>query len=121
MKTYQYLNAENTIVAVFDEDGISRSSCLASILPPDTVIAPYIAPPVVLPAVSPRQIRQALTLAGLRASVEAAVAAGDQNTTDWYEYSTSFERLNPQVTAMGIALAQTDKQLDDLWILGATL
>ena len=82
---------------------------------------PYVPPPVVLPAVSPRQIRQALTLAGLRASVEAAVAAGDQDTKDWYEYSTSFERLNPQVVAMGVALNVTPTQLDDLWILAGTL
>ena len=46
MKTYQYLNAENTIVAVYDEDGLSRMSCLASVLPADTVIAPCIPPPV---------------------------------------------------------------------------
>jgi hypothetical protein len=82
---------------------------------------PYIAPPPVIAPVSPRQIRQALTRAGLRASVEAAVAAGDQDTKDWYEFSTSFERLNPQVTAMGAALGVSDAQLDDIWILGATL
>ena len=74
-----------------------------------------------LPAVSARQIRQALTLANLRDQVEAAVATGDQDLKDWWGYSNDFERLNPQVTAMGTALAQTDKQLDDLWILGATL
>jgi hypothetical protein len=51
----------------------------------------------------------------------AAVAAGDRDLKDWWGYSNDFERLNPQVTAMGTALAQTDKQLDDLWILGATL
>jgi hypothetical protein len=71
--------------------------------------------------VSPRQIRQALTRAGLRASVESAVAAGDQDLKDWWEFSTTFERLNPQVTAMGAALGVSDAQLDDLWTLASTL
>lgn len=71
--------------------------------------------------VSPRQIRQALTRAGLRASVEAAVAAGDQDTKDWYEFATVFERNNHVVAALGQALSVSDTQLDDLWRLAATL
>jgi hypothetical protein len=82
---------------------------------------PYVTPPPVIAPVSPRQIRQALTRAGLRASVEAAVAAGDQDLKDWWEFSTTFERLNPQVTAMGAALGVSDAQLDDLWTLASTL
>ena len=76
---------------------------------------------VVIPSVSPRQIRQALTRAGLRATVEAAVAAGDQDTKDWWEFSTVFERSNPVVLAMGTALSVSEKQIDDLWILAGTL
>lgn len=93
----------------------------------DAVIEDYVAPPprpVVVPvptSVSPRQIRQALTRAGLRASVELAVGAGDQDTKDWYEFSTSFERNNPQVTAMGQLLGVSASSLDELWILAATL
>ena len=73
------------------------------------------------PSVSPRQIRQALTRAGLRASVEAAVAAGDQDTKDWYEFATQFERSSPIVAALGVALSVTSAQLDDLWTLAGTL
>lgn len=72
-------------------------------------------------SVSPRQIRQALTRAGLRASVDAAVAAGDQDTKDWYEFATSFDRSNPVVAALGALLNVSDAQLDDLWILAASL
>jgi hypothetical protein len=72
-------------------------------------------------SVSPRQIRQALTRAGLRTSVEAAVAAGDQDTKDWYEFATQFERSSPIVAALGAALSVTDAQLDDLWTLAGTL
>lgn len=77
--------------------------------------------PVVLPSVSPRQIRQALTIAGLRASVELAVSSGDQNIKDWWEFSTSFERNNAQVVAMGVSLGVADESLNDLWTLAATL
>lgn len=71
--------------------------------------------------ISPRQIRQALTKFGLRTKVEMAVAAGDQETKDWYEFSTVFERGNPQVLAMAAALGVDDAQLDELWALGASL
>ena len=54
-------------------------------------------------------------------TVEAAVAAGDQDLKDWYEFSTAFERLNPQVVAMGEALSVSPASLDDLWTLGASL
>lgn len=78
-------------------------------------------PPPPISPISPRQIRQALTRAGLRASVEAAVASGDQDLKDWYEFSTAFDRQNPQVTAMGVALDVSPTSLDELWALGATL
>lgn len=81
--------------------------------------APAAAP--VPQTISPRQIRQALTRAGLRTQVEAAIAAADQDTKDWYEFATAFERLNSHVIAMGHALGQTDAQLDALWALGAGL
>lgn len=76
---------------------------------------------VVIPDVSPRQIRQALTRAGLRAAVEAAVAAGDQDTKDWWEFSTTFERDHPVVIAMATALGVTESDMDNLWALGLTL
>lgn len=83
-------------------------------------LRPVPPPPPIAP-ISPRQIRQALTRAGLRASVEAAVAAGDQDLKDWWEFSTAFERANAQVTAMAAALSVTEQQLDELWALGGAL
>lgn len=71
--------------------------------------------------ISPRQIRMALTQLNLRSQVEAAVAAGNQDMKDWYEYSTYFDRNHPQVLAMATALNVTDAQLDALWALAATL
>lgn len=41
MKTYQYTSPENTVVAVIDEDGISRMSMLASALPEGVDVLPF--------------------------------------------------------------------------------
>lgn len=77
-------------------------------------------------SVSPRQIRQAMSRTPygqgtLRDAVEAAVAAGDRDLRDWWEFSTVVERSNPQVVAMAAALGMDDAALDDLWRLAATL
>lgn len=77
--------------------------------------------PVVPTSVSPRQIRQALTRANLRTQVESAVASGDQDLKDWWEFATSFERSNIHVVEMGQALGVSLAQLDDLFILAASL
>lgn len=85
------------------------------------VVALTPAPSVPSVVASPRQIRQALTAAGMRAAVEDAVAAGDQDIKDWWNFSTAFERTNPQVTAMATALGVSDEELDGLWALAVTL
>lgn len=77
--------------------------------------------PAPINPISPRQIRMALTRAGLRAQVETAVLAGDQDLKDWWEFSTTFERINPQVEAMRAALGVSATECDDLWLLGAQL
>ena len=91
-----------------------------------TYVPPPPAPPYVPQQVSPRQIRQALNRVpygevALRQAVEAAVAAGDQDTKDWWEFATVFERTNPQVIGMGQVLGVSSEQLDDLWTLAASL
>ncbi len=77
--------------------------------------------PTIVPSLSPRQFRQALTALGLRAAVEAAIAAADQDTKDWYEYATSFEWNHSVLIAMATALGKTDADIDALFALGATL
>ena len=62
-------------------------------------------------SVTPRQIRQALNAAGLRASVEAAVTAADQDTRDWWEFATSFESDHPVLLAMAGALGMSAEQV----------
>ncbi len=72
-------------------------------------------------AVSPRQIRQALTRVNLRSAVEDAIASGDQDIKDWYEFATTFERNNEHVIEMAELLSITERQLDDLFTLAGTL
>jgi hypothetical protein len=108
-------NAQGVAVAFGPNDDNYEPSEAYTVEESEPVFVPPVAP------ISPRQIRQALTRAGLRNAVEAAVSAGDQDLKDWYEFSTAFERLNPQVIAMGEALSVSPSSLDDLWALGASL
>lgn len=83
---------------------------------------PPASPPAPVPAtVSPRQFRQALNAAGLRASVEAAVASADIDTQDWWEYATSIDRDNGPLNAAATALGVSSEQLDDLFRAAAIL
>ncbi len=77
-------------------------------------------PPVPL-IITARQIRLALNQVGLRDAVEAAVAVGDRDLRDWWEFSTEVHRDNPMVIGMISALGVTPEQADTLWRLGATL
>lgn len=70
--------------------------------------------------VSPRQIRHALNAAGLRASVEAAVAGADQDTRDWWEFATSFDSDHPALLAMAQALGMTDAQVRAVFLAAAS-
>lgn len=107
----------------FEDDGSQDHLIGTDLRPalPEEVSAIQAPAPAPIAPISPRQIRMALTRAGLRADVEAAVAAGDQDLKDWWEFSTTFERNNAQVDAMAAALGQTTEQVDALWQLGATL
>lgn len=127
MKTYQYLNAENTLVAIFDEDGITRSSCRASALPQGASVLPYIAPPATIPrVVTRRQAKQALLVNGKLSLVQPAIDAIPDATQrgliqiEWDD-SQEFQRNRPSVIAIGTAIGLTSSGLDDLFIQAATL
>lgn len=125
-KTYQYIDAANEIVAVFDDDGISRMSMLASVVPAGTTILPYIAPlPVVPASVSMRQARLALLGAGLLSQVDAAIASlpspqKEAATIEW-EYAQEVQRYHGLVPAMAQALGMADAQIDNLFFAAAEL
>lgn len=122
MTTYKYTDSTNTVVHVIDDDGISRSSCLASILPEGAVIEPYVEPPAPIPTVVPmRQARLALLQSNLLSTVNAAIAAGSEADQITWEYATEVDRNSPLVANMALALNLTEQDLDNLFTLAATL
>lgn len=108
----------NLIDGVWTQQWVVEDIMDTSIIEANQEAARIAAIPV---SVSPRQIRQALTRASLRTAVESAVAAGDQDLKDWWEFATEFQRTNQHVVDMAAALGVTERQLDDLWTLAGSL
>jgi len=89
----------------------------------------YLKPPTptmaVPSSVTMRQARLALLQTGLLSQVNTTIAnmpspAGDAARIEW-EFSSVVERNRPLVQSLVGALGITDAQLDDLFILAATL
>jgi len=121
MKTYKYLS--DSVVAKFDNDGISRMSCsveneeFKAWLAEGNTPEPADPLPIVSIVISPRQIRQALTQLNLREIVESAVATGDQDLKDWWEFATQIEENHPEVLGMATSLNITEEQVHELFVL----
>lgn len=71
-------------------------------------------------SVTRRQFRQALVKSRIRAAFEAAVAA-NQDTKDWYADSLTFERADPELSVVAVAIGKSDVELDNLFKLAGTL
>lgn len=71
--------------------------------------------------VTMRQARTALSRSGLLTTVNAAVAAADEETRIAWEFSTEVQRDFPLVQTLAAALSLSEQQLDDLFTLAATL
>lgn len=77
-------------------------------------------PPPVPVSVSPLQCRLALNDFGIRAQVEAAVAAGSQVIKDKWEFATEIRRDDPDLNALASAIGLSSAQIDSLFQLAAT-
>lgn len=81
---------------------------------------------VVVPSsVTMRQAKLALRRAGMLAAIDAAVAAmpgdeGDDARIEW-QYGKDVERSSPLVASMMPMVGATPSQIDELFILAATL
>lgn len=71
--------------------------------------------------VSMRQARLALLQVGLLSQVDAAVAAGGEADKITWEYATEVNRADALVINLSGALGLTNEQLDNLFILAASL
>lgn len=90
------------------------------------VVLPYVAPPpappspVIVPkSVTMRQARLALLQAGLLAQIDAAITEPAARI-EW-EFAATVDRSSALVQQMSASLGLTTTQLDDLFILAATL
>lgn len=98
--------------------GFTRAD-FPDVQPPELpAYVPEVEPPII---VSRRQIKQALTRANLRAQVEAAVAAGDQDLKDWWNEANQFEENHPTVIGMSQSLGVSGADLHDLFVLAKSL
>lgn len=84
-------------------------------------IAPYISPIEVPQSLTPLQARRALRAAGLKEAVDSYVLTLSDEAKEEWEFALSIERNNPVIVQGLIALGKTEKDGDDLFILGATL
>lgn len=109
------------VLLVPDPDGLaviggSWSEEGGFVAPPETE------PEIIVPqSVTPLQARRALRQAGIKAEVDAYVATLDEEAQEAWEYALAIERNNPIVVGAGAALGMTEQQIDDLFILAATL
>lgn len=115
-------NSDQKIVApcqsVDDPDYVEYVTWVAQGNQPTEEFEPEV---VSVRAVTPRQIRWALSAFGLREAVESAVAASPQAIKDSWEFSTEFERDNPLIADMAAALSIPIEQVDQLFAYAATL
>lgn len=74
-----------------------------------------------LPPLTPWQVRKVLNAAGLRAQVEAAVAAADVTAQDAWHYATEFRRNDTVLNTLAAVVGISQAQLDTLFVEGAKL
>lgn len=75
-------------------------------------------PLVVVPSsVTPIQMRKALRLSGLKASVDAALSQADETVQEEWEYATEVLRTDANLIAVAYSIGKTDADIDALFVL----
>lgn len=115
--SWAYSNQAQTVAHRTTTNGTYESR-LASSIPAEESIAPYVAPPVQVPQVVTRfQALAALDDAGLTTTIETYMAntATLRTRRAWQEAQT-FERNSATVLSLAALLGLTSNQLDALFI-----
>lgn len=116
-KTWWKADAEdNTEPVLIDFIGDPSAKGFTNVEPPAPPAPPP--PPIV---VSARQIRQALSLLGLRVAVEAWVQASDQDTKDNWQFETLFPHVGGLLEAAAEELEWPPETLDEVFSLAKAL
>lgn len=121
---YFHANIPTDAVEISDavHSAMMAGQALGKIITPGSGGYPELVdPPPSVITVTPWQIRKALNQLGLRASVEAAVAASDPDDRDGWEFATEFRSDNEQVIRLCTALGKTEAERLSLFQLAATL
>jgi hypothetical protein len=113
--SYHICTDDGRVIGVLANGELSPANVEADIASPAAPIPP------VPDEVTPLQMRRALNAAGLRSTVEAAVAAADQETKDAWEFASTIRRDNALLAGMAVALGLTGAQVDDLFRAAAAL
>ena len=88
----------------------------------ETYVAPVVIPVKVVPVkVSMRQARLALHGAGLLDDIETIITILGATAKIEWDYSTEVQRKHPLIAAVQAQNQMTNDQIDDLFILAATL
>lgn len=91
----------------------SRASAINEAIVEDAQAVPY--------SITSIQARRAIDRAGLRPSVEAAVAVADPDTQALWYTTEVVDRQNPVMLALAQSLGLSSAQVDDLFRAGAKL
>lgn len=119
MKTYRYTDETNQVVFVIEEDGSCYLSMIATAVPEDAIIEPYVAPPPPIPQTVTRfQALAVLAAGGYLDTVRTYINTLDQNNVQRlaWENATDWERTSPTLNALATMLGLTDAQVDDLFV-----
>jgi hypothetical protein len=72
-------------------------------------------------SVTPLQMRRALRATGLKATVDAALAAQSEEVREEWEFASEVRRDNATLNALGQSLGKSPADLDALFQIAATL
>lgn len=121
MITYKYTDKTNNVVHVIDEEGISRSSMLAFLVPEGSFVESADPEPVFVPQeVSKAQGIFILSQMGLWQAVKDYFATeASEIERELFAAITSFNRQSPLLISLKDRFGLTDDLLDQMFIDGS--